>query len=238
MKYILITKNLFLKNMNKDELKSLMCIPADAKDVKYTFAKIADIIENYCVIRYNEKRYRIIDFEFYFYNKMHQDITVHPRNSEALCWYINEFGGIDLNFESKNIEKTIVEKKGKVSFKYKMEDNSYYGGILIRQIQDVDNKTIFDGPLKVAELFRILDATSQNQNNPVLEIDQSLEKINFANKKRHNLLGSKKDSRAKVDYNVKEWFTEDFNLDKGKLIEKLDILKESEDYRFCYIPKP
>ena len=84
-----------------DELKKLMRIPANACNIEDIFDKIANILKNECVIKYEGNEYRILDFEFYYYNKNHQDISVHPRNSEALCWYINDFGGIDLNFESK-----------------------------------------------------------------------------------------------------------------------------------------
>ena len=81
----------------------------------------------------------ILDFEFYFYNKNHRDISVHPRKSEALCWYFNDFGGIDLNFKSE------IEKEAENSLKYKFTENSYFGGILIRQIQNTRDKMIYDG---------------------------------------------------------------------------------------------
>ena len=107
-----------------DELKKLMRIPANACNIEDIFDKIANILKNECVIKYEGNEYRILDFEFYYYNKNHQDISVHPRNSEALCWYINDFGGIDLNFESKI-------KRSPFSFKYELTDNSYFGGILL-----------------------------------------------------------------------------------------------------------
>ena len=143
------------------ELKDLMCISADASEADITnyFEKIAGILQEECVILYDQKEYRILDFEFYFYNKKHQDISVHPRNTDALCWYINDFGGIDLTFESR-IEKCLVLNNNKLSFKYKMTNGSYYGGILIRQIQELgEEKRVYDSPLKVAELFRVFDAT-------------------------------------------------------------------------------
>ncbi len=73
--------------MTIEELKSLMRISADAsKDtIMQTFERIAEVLMNGCVIKFQNEEYRILDFEFYYYNKNHQDISVHPRNSEPLC---------------------------------------------------------------------------------------------------------------------------------------------------------
>lgn len=222
-------------NMTIDEIKNKMRIPADASPdyIKQTFAEIAEVLKSGCVIKFENEEYRILDFEFYFYNKNHQDISVHPRNSEALCWYINDFGGIDLNFESK-IKKEI---KGKTwSYKYVLTDDSFFGGILIRQIQRLSDKMVFDGPWKVADLFRIIDATSQIQNNPILLLKQ-LVPIKFKEPQiRYNLLGSHKgNSKAKADYNLKECFTDVSDSLKQTLEDKLSSFCECT-YRYCWIP--
>jgi hypothetical protein len=220
--------------MTIKELKSLMRIPADANKemILQAFERIAEVLMNGCVIKFQNEEYRILDFEFYYYNKNHQDISVHPRNSEALYWYINDFGGIDLNFESK-INKTIVKKNNKWSFKYVLTDESYFGGILIRQIQRLSDNVVFDGPWKVADLFRILDATSQIQNNPVLVIKE-LPSIDFMKpEKRLNLLGSKKAPKAKADYNLQECFTDVSESLKLTLEAELAAFTRSP-YRYCY----
>ena len=219
--------------MTVEELKSLMRIPANAskENVMQTFEGIAEVLMNGCVIKFQNEEYRILDFEFYYYNKNHQDISVHPRNSEALCWYINDFGGIDLNFESK-INKTIVTKNNKWSFKYELTNESYFGGILMRQIQRLSDKVIYDGPWKVADLFRILDATSQRQSNPVLVIKE-LPPIDFMKpEKRYNLLGSKKDPKAKADYNLQECFIDVSDSQRQKLETELVAFTNSP-YRYC-----
>ena len=129
-------------------------------------------------------------------------------------------------------------EKGKIwSFKYNLTDNSYYGGILIRQIQSLsDDKKIFNGPLKVAELFRILDATSQTQSNPVL-VMKPLDRIAFIKSKRHNLLGNYKNKenkyKAKADYNIEEWFTNVSDSQKSVIEDKFASFVESEEYHFC-----
>lgn len=215
-----------------------MCISADASvnEIEEVFINIADVIKNNCVVNYLNDKYRILDFEFYFYNKNHQDISVHPRKSDALCWYINDFGGIDLNFESKiNLKK--IELKNKCYFKYELTDDSFFGGVLIRQIQRLSDKIVYSGPIKVAELFRIIDATSHIQQNPVLEIYQ-LEPIDFEQKTRHNLLGTKKISikekaKIKADYIIKECYTDVPELKKRKLEEVL-ITFNDKKYRHCW----
>ena len=222
--------------MTIEELRAKMCIPVDAsrEHIAQTFQCIADVLMNECIIKYQNDEYRVLDFEFYFYNKNHQDISVHPRNSNALCWYINDFGGIDLNFESK-ISKTIMTKNNKWSFKYGLTNESYFGGILMRQIQRLSDNVVFDGPWKVAELFRIIDATSHEQNNPVLVIQQ-LKPINFQKpQKRINLLGSKKDPKNKADYNLQECFVNVSDSLKLTLETELAVFAESP-YRYCYKP--
>lgn len=225
--------------MTIDELKHQMCIPAGANKeyIEQTFAHIAEVLKHWCVIKFNNEEYRILDFEFYFYNKNHQDISVHPRNSDALCWYINDFGGIDLNFESK-ISKKVVAKGKTWSYKYELTDDSYFGGVLIRQIQRLSDKVVFDGPWKVADLFRIIDATSQRQNNPILEIKQ-LDVIEFNEPQpRYNLLGSHRGNpKAKADYNLQECFIDVPDSKKQELGTKLAEFAECK-YRHCWVPKP
>ena len=199
-------------NRNIDKLRTLMSISANASESKImeAFDSIADYLKNYCVIEAKDEKYRILDFEFYFFNQNHQDITTHPRNSEALCWYINDFGGIDLNFKSEiKINKDPIKKEGIeiYSYKYILSEDSYFGGILIRQIQRLSDQVIFDGPLKVAELFRTFNASHQLQDIPILIIaPELLEKLEFASLKRHNILGSHKDITKKVDYNLQSCF--------------------------------
>ncbi len=231
-------------NRNIDELRTLMSVSANASEseIMEAFDSIADYLKNYCVIKAKDGEYRILDFEFYFFNQNHQDITTHPRNSEALCWYINDFGGIDLNFESKvEVNNEPMVKKGfkTYSCRYKLSSDSYFGGILIRQIQRLSDKVIFDGPLKVAELFRTFNASHQLQDIPILIIDpESLEKLEFASPQRHNILGSHKDITKKVDYNLQSCFEKVEDSKKENLIKSLQDIFDEESknhaYRYCW----
>ena len=227
-------------NRNIDELRTLMSISANASEseIMEAFDSIADYLKNYCVIKAKDGEYRILDFEFYFFNQNHQDITTHPRNSEALCWYINDFGGIDLNFKSEiKINKDPIKKKGIeiYSYKYILSKDSYFGGVLIRQIQRLSDKVIFDGPLKVAELFRTFNASHQLQDIPILIIaPESLEKLEFASPQRHNILGSHKDITKKVDYNLQSCFEKVDGSKRADLIESFQNIHDEESTNRCY----
>lgn len=234
-------------NRNINELRTLMSISANASEseIMEAFDSIANYLKNYCVIKIKTKdeKYRILDFEFYFFNQNHQDITTHPRNSEALCWYINDFGGIDLNFESKvEVNNEPIKKKGIeiYSYKYILSKDSYFGGVLIRQIQRLSDKVIFDGPLKVAELFRTFNASHQLQDIPILIIaPESLEKLEFESLKRHNLLGSHKDITKKVDYNLQSCFEKVDDSERSDLIDSIQNILDKEStnhcYRYCWV---
>lgn len=222
-------------NMKIEDLGRLMCIPPDAReeDIKERFVQIAEVIKNNCVIKFGDKEYRILDFEFYFYNLHHRDISVHPRKSEALCWYFNDFGGIDLNFKSK------IDKEADNSLKYRLTENSYFGGILIRQIQNIEDGMVFDSPWKVAELFRVIIATSQEQDNPILKMEH-LDPIPFmAPQKRYNLLGCykgdiKEKAKAKADNNLRNCFIGYSDSDMNELEKQLEHFSLSE-YRYCWV---
>lgn len=228
--------------MNKtiEDLRTLMSISSNAteEEIKEAFKSIANYLKNYCVIKTKDEKYRILDFEFYYFNQNHQDIMTHPRISEALCWYINDFGGIDLNFESKiEVNNEPMVKKGfkTYSCRYKLSSNSYFGGILIRQIQRLSDKIIFDGPLKVAELFRTLNASYQLQNTPILIIDpESLEKLEFESFQRHNILGSHKDITKKVEYNLQSCFEKVDDSKRADLINSFQNILGKESTSHCY----
>ena len=231
--------------MTIENLRNWMCIPADAdlNQINRAFDQIAQCLKERCVIKYEGREYRILDFEFYYYNKNHRDITAHPRKADALTWYINDFGGIDLNFKS-DIEKIEVKTTKKnntyVTYKYNLTDSSFFGGILIRRIQRIDDKCIFDGPLKVSELFRTFRATEQHHDLPILETSEfPLDTIGFKQCTRHNLLGSHKGGdieeiiSKKVDYNISQCFTEVDPVLKSELKEELRDFKD-RSYRHCW----
>ncbi|MCI7425416.1 MAG: peptidyl-arginine deiminase, partial [Prevotella sp.] len=137
------------------------------------------------------------EIEFYFYNKNHRDIITHPRESKPLCWYINDFGGIDLNFGSKIRYEKRLNSNGKKVEKCVLDDSAYFGGILIRQLISEDGCEILSGPLACAELFRCHNATGVDKEFPVLVDNNAI--VKYIRKPRVNLLRSKQSVEDKVN---------------------------------------
>ena len=99
---------------NTDQLRQLMTLDANmnTNDIEDRFEQIAMMLFESFAIQKGEKKYLFKDIEFYFYNNNHRDIITHPRVSKLLCWYVNDFGGIDLNFESKIKFENRLNSKG------------------------------------------------------------------------------------------------------------------------------
>ena len=143
------------------QLRQLMTLYATMKtsDIEERFEQIAKMLFESFAIQKDEMVYLFKEIESYFYNKNHRDIITHPRVSKPLCWFINDFGGIDLNFESKIKYENRLNSKGKNVKKYVLDDSAYFGGILIRQLISEDGCEVLSGPLACAELFRCYDST-------------------------------------------------------------------------------
>ena len=67
-------------------------------EIEVRFSRIAQTVFADFAIQKGGEHFLFKEIEFYFYNQKHRDIITHARNSSALCWYVNDFGGIDLNF--------------------------------------------------------------------------------------------------------------------------------------------
>ena len=185
---------------NIDQLRQLMTIDAIMKtsDIEERFEKIAKMLFESFAIQKGETVYLFKEIEFYFYNKNHRDIVTHPRVSKHLCWYINDFGGIDINFTSSIECVNRENSKGKNVMKYVLDDSAYFGGILIRQLIEKESGEILKSPLACAELFRCYDATGIDYEFPVL-VEHNNDVISFIRKPRINLLRSKQSVENKVN---------------------------------------
>ena len=137
------------------KLKELMSLNGEmnAAEIESRFTQIAKLLFENFAIQKGEKIYLFKEIEFYFYNKHHRDIITHPRFSDPLYWYVNDFGGIDLNFPSEICKKDGIDSTGKKVDKYILDDSSYFGGILLRQLVSQDKSDILEGPRTCAELF-------------------------------------------------------------------------------------
>ncbi len=184
---------------NIDHLRNLMTLDANMKtsDIEARFNQIAKVLFECFAIQKGETMYLFKEIEFYFYNKNHRDIITHPRESKPLCWYINDFGGIDLNFGSKIRYEKRLNSNGKKVEKCVLDDSAYFGGILIRQLISEDGCEILSGPLACAELFRCHNATGVDKEFPVLVDNNAI--VKYIRKPRVNLLRSKQSVEDKVN---------------------------------------
>lgn len=180
-----------------------MTLNADmnTSDIEKRFDEIARMLFEYFTIQKGETKYLFKEIELYFYNKNHRDIITHPRVSKPLCWYVNDFGGIDLNFSS-NIEFDCrYNEKGKNIKKYVLDDSAYFGGILVRQLIEIESGEVLKGPLACAELFRGYDAFGINlsEDIPVLVGCDNGKTESITTKSRVNILRSNQIAEKKVD---------------------------------------
>ena len=184
---------------NIDQLRQLMTLDANINTtgIEERFEQIAKMLFESFAIQKGEKKYLFKEIEFYFYNKNHRDIITHPRESKPLCWYVNDFGGIDLNFASNIKRESRANSKGKNVEKYVLDDSAYFGGILIRQLISEDGSAILSGPIACAELFRCHDATGIDKEFPVLVDNNAI--VKYIRKPRVNLLRSKQSIEDKVN---------------------------------------
>ena len=185
--------------MGNNNLFKLMTLDANmnTSGIEERFEQIAKMLFESFAIQKGETMYLFKEIEFYFYNKNHRDIITHPRESKPLCWYINDFGGIDLNFGSKIRYEKRLNSNGKKVEKCVLDDSAYFGGILIRQLISEDGCEILSGPLACAELFRCHNATGVDKEFPVLVDNNAI--VKYIRKPRVNLLRSKQSVEDKVN---------------------------------------
>lgn len=215
-----------------DKLKELMTLNANMNtfEIESRFEHIAQILFSKFAIKKSKKIYQFKDIEFYFYNQNHKDIITHPRNSDALCWFVNDFGGIDLNMFC-SIEATLSsDNKGKISTKYVLNENACFGGILIRQLIDKDSRKVINGPWACAELFRCHSAAGYDRDFPILvEYDNGI--IAFERTSRLNLLPAGQTREKKVDNILSLYLKHPLN---EELYESFSEFKEKPYRYICF----
>lgn len=185
-----------------DKLKELLKGP-NGKSKKDWFDEIAKILFEEVAIKADGKTYLFKEIEFYYYCKDHRDIITHPRNCKAMQWFINDFGGIDLTFESNVKYKQDDNRKDKKE-KPVLEEDSYFGGILIRQLQEEKSGRILSGPLSCAELFRLQDSVGNVNCFPKLIPLETKRHCTTLSEARTNV---KIDDETKIEKKIKYLMT-------------------------------
>lgn len=215
--------------MSKTEnLRALLNIGAEmnSTQIEERFKEIALALFNDFAIQKGTKKYLFKEIEFYFYNHLHRDIITHPRLSKALYWYVNDFGGIDLNFGS-NIAIREKDVKGKSKTKFVLDDKAFFGGILIRQLVSIDGSETLDGPWACAELFRCFDAINQSTCQPLI-VEYNSGMSAYLKGERIRLIRGKQSIPSKVDYILSNY---DEHPDRSVLCEDFSRFME-KPYRF------
>lgn len=215
-----------------ESLKNFLSLSPDteAPYIIKGFIEISDILFKHVAIKKGEKIFLFADVEFYFYNKHHKDIITHPRNCESMQWYINDFGGIDLSFKSETKVERIVNEKMKLATKPMLTDESYFGGILIRELHNAETGERLEGPWASAELFRIHDALGIINDYPVLIEYESAREIQDASP-RLNLKRSNQKTEDKVKYLLSAYANMFTEGDIEKLSEEFNMYHKST-YRY------
>lgn len=165
-----------------DRLKDLLNEPKpDMASVEATklFREIAETLMGNYIIKKGEKRYAIIEIEFYLYTPQHQDFITYPRKMEAGRWFFHQ-SGVDLTFKTEGEPKsgTVKDKNGNETSKWNYSSCSF-GGILIRGLyrfsfkddkqKEQDAKYIFGPQNCVIELWDNFDAFNYTSHEyPVL----------------------------------------------------------------------
>ena len=118
-----------------DKLKQLLSkLNADstAETIQKTFSDIADILLFHSYIKTEYGNYRLLEIEFYFKNKNHEDDVTIKRKEKEGMWWLHDYG-VDLSFKSDDTNR--------------YDDENYYGGILIRSMVSLNNDCQSDNAL-------------------------------------------------------------------------------------------
>lgn len=201
-----------------------------ADQVDERIEQIANMLFSNYAIEANGTKYRFVDLEFYYSSPKHRDFITHPREGKRLHWYINDFGGIDINFDS-NCKKVDV-KDGVLSWKYQWDNDASFGGVLIRQLMRLSKKgddVLLNGPLKVSELFREFDAIGGNTLVPQIVRYDTGVKLQGRGK-RINLV--RKDGYGEKLHAIKSWYRDaPIEMDENEFRGQVD-----KKYRFWVLP--
>lgn len=216
--------------LKMEELKTLFDLSTVGNnEYQIRFDKIAEVLfSQYAIEIAGGLTYHFADIEFYYSALGHTDFIAHPRESKSMRWYINDFGGIDINFESNAMKSDPHNPCSK----YQWNSHACFGGILIRQLVAEDSGVVLDGPLKVAELFRDLGDVIGGVQLPTLVKKTTISNDQPKRYIRHNLVSKPNDEesfKAKLR-NIRTWYSNAPDLEAS-----IEEYKRQVDklYRYC-----
>lgn len=118
----------------------------DDLDDRY-FVIISNILLNQCYLRINNKKFRLVEIEFYLRSEHHNDEYTHESEDQLLMhtFYFHKFkNGTYRGGTFKGMDLTFGDA----------EANAYFG-ILIRAIENMTDDKVIEGPCNVVN--KILD---------------------------------------------------------------------------------
>ena len=217
-----------------EDLKSRLTLSAESDITNEIFTEIAKILFGSCIIKKDDSMYAVTDIEFYFYNKKHKDIITHPRDCKAMQWYVNDFGGIDLTFESRIESVKDTNKKGKNIIKPQLDDSSYFGGILIRGLKDINSGEELVGPWACSEIFRLHDACG-GCDFPTLIMMETGQRVPEPEARYHLV---RKNNEQEIEKKVRYILSTYENGNDEILVkEMIESFKEFKDKNYRYVLK-
>ena len=134
------------------ELLTMLKADSSVETIKKTFSEIADILLFKSYIKTEFGNYRLLEIEFYFKNKNHNDNVTIKRQEKEGVWWLHDYG-VDLSFNSDDTNKN--------------DDDNYYGGILIRSMMSLNDDSpreqkFFFGPKNCCWQLFYSSALEQN----------------------------------------------------------------------------
>jgi hypothetical protein len=149
------------------------------RTIEASFLRIANEILNEHIILVDFKKYRVVSIEFYFYNNTnHKDenshaLKYHRAKERQLLhakWYLHKIS-INPKYKHKGLDFTFGNGES-------------FGGILIKEIMDIDNDIKFTQSKLVDEFIRVLKPSSKEEFLEMIEINEKIkfEKINIERK--------------------------------------------------------
>lgn len=222
-----------------NNLKALLELPVnDTLNEQKAYHIVSSLMRNYVIIK-GDDVYEIIEAEFYYYDKSHNDITVYERDLEGGRFFFHQ-SGVDITFKS-HIERIDGKPNGKIN-----SQESAFGGILIRSLKRISSNNACEfilGPMNcVNHLWSDFNAIKPSVSEYPCLKSQTIEGASIVAEKRFypikeeqkekklNALNSKFDKE--VTKNLNEW------LDLKYRFVRNDIKPEEDSLRKYRSRKP
>lgn len=190
------------------------------KSYQKKFEVMANYLLNQCILNIGDKEYQMAELEYYLEDGVHNDPFIHKDKHQSIpfSWYFHRLGGTYKGGTYKGLD---------ITFGYKNNKNRVYGGILIRSIYDITNKTVIEGPCKVVN--HILDKTNNKTidcligDKDIIKINDS--RLNIKYKKSDNLIAQ---SGPRVGLNLRKYTKEreEYLMKNYRFVNRIKLIKK------------